>query len=51
MCCIIDDLPLWPFWDHHEIVVPVDENGLLTVRIGGKLIRLIEATREVVEVL
>ena len=39
------------FYDHHEIVVPVDENGLLTVRIGGKLIRLIEATREVVEVL
>ncbi|WP_296980764.1 MULTISPECIES: hypothetical protein [unclassified Thalassolituus] len=38
-------------YDHHEIVVPVDENGLLTVRIGGKLIRLIEATREVVEVL
>ncbi|MAD43983.1 MAG: hypothetical protein CMI02_03310 [Oceanospirillaceae bacterium] len=38
-------------YDHHEVVVPVDENGLITVRIGGKLIRLIDATREVVDVL
>lgn len=36
---------------HSQIVVPIDDRGLLTVRIEGKLIRLIDATREVVEVL
>jgi len=36
---------------HSEIVVPVDKKGLLTVRIEGKLVKLYEATREIVEVL
>lgn len=36
---------------HKEVVVPIDDKGLVTVRVEGKLIRLIEATREVVEVL
>lgn len=33
-----------------EIVIPVDRDGLLTVRVEGKLIKLIEATREIIEV-
>ncbi len=38
-------------YKHHEVVVPVDDKGLVTVTIGGKLLRLREATREVVEIL
>lgn len=34
-----------------QVVVPVDNKGLLTVRIEGKLVRLFAATREIVEVL
>lgn len=33
------------------VVVPVDRRGFLTIRVEGKLIRLVEATREVVEIL
>jgi hypothetical protein len=32
------------------VVIPVDSEGLLTVRVEGKLIRLIEATREIVDI-
>ena len=32
-------------------VVIADDEGLLTVRVEGKLIRLIKATREVIEIL
>jgi len=38
-------------YSHREVVVPIDDEGLVTVRIEGKLIRLIDATREVVELL
>lgn len=38
-------------YQHRKIIIPVDDKGIVTVEIGGKLIRLIEATREVVEVL
>jgi hypothetical protein len=34
-----------------QVVIPVDNNGLITIRLEGKLVRLYEATREVVEVL
>ena len=34
-----------------DIVVPLDKKGLLTIRLEGKLVRLVKATREVVEVL
>jgi hypothetical protein len=34
-----------------QIVVPVDNRGLITIRLEGKLVKLYEATREVVEVL
>ena len=38
-------------YQQRKIVVPIDSNGLITVSIEDKLIRLFEATREVVEVL
>ncbi len=34
-----------------QIVVPLDSKGLLTVRLDGKLVRLVKSTREIVEVL
>ena len=34
-----------------QVVMPVDDQGLLTIRVEGKLIRLFEATREIVEIL
>ncbi len=34
-----------------QVVIPVDTHGLITIRLEGKLVRLYEATREVVEVL
>ncbi len=39
-----------PVYRHSEIVIPVDSRGLLTVRIEGKLIRLVEATREIIDI-
>ncbi|NVK11435.1 MAG: hypothetical protein HWD83_05500 [Gammaproteobacteria bacterium] len=34
---------------HGEIVVPVGANGEITIEVGGHLIRLLERTREVLE--
>lgn len=34
-----------------QVVVPIDNHGLLTIRVEGKLIRLFEATHEIVEIL
>lgn len=39
-----------PVYRQSEIVIPVDSRGLLTVRVEGKLIQLVEATREIIEV-
>lgn len=39
-----------PVYSHSRVVIPVDDEGLLTVRVEGKLIKLIEATREIVEI-
>ena len=36
---------------HGKIVIPIDSNGLLTVRIEGKLVRLYGATREIVDIM
>ncbi|QDP00799.1 hypothetical protein [Thalassotalea sp. PS06] len=36
---------------YRDIVVPVDKHGIVTVKIDGKIIRLIEASREIVEIL
>lgn len=38
-------------YQHRQVVVPVDSQGLLTIRLEGKLVRLFEATREIVEIL
>ena len=40
-----------PIYKYSEIVIPLDSEGLLTVRVEGKLIRLVQATREIVEIL
>ena len=37
-------------YNHGVVVIPIDSDGMLTVRIEGKLIKLIEATREIVEI-
>jgi hypothetical protein len=37
-------------YNHSVVVIPIDSDGMLTVRIEGKLIKLIEATREIVEI-
>ena len=39
-----------PVYSQSQVVIPVDSGGLLTVRVEGKLIKLIEATREIVEI-
>ncbi len=41
----------YDIYRHSDIVIPIDSNGLLTVRIEGKLVRLYEATREIVEIM
>ena len=38
-------------YEHRRVVVPVDKHGIVTVNIDGELIRLVEATREIVEIL
>jgi len=38
-------------YQHGQIVVPVDSRGLVTIRVEGKLIRLYQASREIVEIL
>ena len=38
-------------YQHGQVVVPVDKRGLITIRIEGKLVKLYEATRGVVDVL
>lgn len=37
-------------YEQSEIVIPLDRDGLLTVRVEGKLIKLVEATREIIEI-
>ena len=34
-----------------DIVVPLDSKGLVTLRLEGKLVRLVAATREIIEIL
>lgn len=40
-----------PIYNRSEVVIPIDSEGMLTVRVEGKLIKLVEATREIIEVL
>ena len=37
-------------YDHSVLVIPLDSKGLLTVRVEGKLIQLVESTREIIEI-
>ena len=39
-----------PIYKQSEVVIPIDSEGMLTVRIEGKLIKIIEATREIIEI-
>ena len=36
---------------HGKIVIPIDSDGLLTIQIEGKLVRLYKATREIVDIM
>ncbi|WP_158681585.1 hypothetical protein [Microbulbifer pacificus] len=38
-------------YSHAVIVQPVDRHGLITVRIEGELVRLVNATHEIVDIL
>lgn len=44
---ILDDA----VYNRGHIVVPVDSHGLITIRVEGKIVQLINATREIVEIL
>jgi len=37
-------------YNRSVLVIPLDSKGLLTVRVEGKLIQLVEATREIIEI-
>ncbi|MCK5360884.1 MAG: hypothetical protein KAJ95_09680 [Gammaproteobacteria bacterium] len=36
---------------HGRVVIPVNHEGILTINVDGKLIRLMEATREIIDIL
>jgi len=36
---------------HGKILVPADINGISTIKIGDKTIRLIDSTREIIDIL
>lgn len=38
-------------YDHGRVIVPMGDDGIITVRIENKVVRLIQATREIVEIL
>ncbi len=38
-------------YNEADVVVPVDEHGVVTVEIEGKVVRLMQASREIVEIL
>lgn len=38
-------------YQHRKVLIPVDKKGLVTIEIDGKIVRLFDATREVVEIL
>ena len=38
-------------YKHARVVVPLGKEGTVTVRIENKVVRLIQATREIVEIL
>lgn len=38
-------------YNEADVVVPVDEHGMVTVEVEGRIVRLIQASREIVEIL
>ncbi len=38
-------------YERASVVVPVDDRGLVTLRIEGKLVQVMQKTREIVEIL
>jgi hypothetical protein len=38
-------------YDKGVVIKPVDKDGLITIRVEGKIIKLIKATKEIVDVL
>lgn len=38
-------------YDHSHVIVPLGQDGIVTVRIENKVVRLIQATREIIEIL
>jgi hypothetical protein len=38
-------------YEHSRVVVPVDRKGVITVQVEDRVVRLIQATREIVEIL
>ncbi|MDH4945112.1 hypothetical protein [Sulfurimonas sp. C5] len=38
-------------YEHGRIVQPLDKDGLLTISVEGKLVRLYQDTREIIEIL
>lgn len=38
-------------YDSAEVLMPVDNHGLITITVEGRIVRLIHATREIVEIL
>jgi hypothetical protein len=38
-------------YDSAEVIVPVDDHGILTIKVEDRIVKLIEASREIVETL
>ena len=38
-------------YQQSHVVVPLDSKGLITISVGGKLLRLHKATREIIDIL
>ncbi len=38
-------------YEQSSVVVPVDDKGMVTIRVEGKLIRIMEKTQEIIELL
>jgi len=37
--------------EHEKVIYPVDKNGVITIAVDDKVLRLINATNEIVEIL
>jgi len=39
-----------PIYQQSEVVIPVDSSGNITVRLDDRLVKVIEATREIIDI-